>query len=65
MLSSPKSAGKSVKDESHLEETPKMLSKGKHTSGKRKVCLLILSLHICISCLESIWSLCFLKSYFV
>lgn len=36
MLSSPKSAAKSVKDESHSEETPKMLSKGKHTSGKRK-----------------------------
>ena len=47
MLSNPKSAAKSVTDESHLEETPtKMVFKGKHTSGKRKVYSLILSFYI-------------------
>lgn len=42
MISSPKSAAKSVKGESQLEEDPEMPSKGRHASaGKRKVCLLI------------------------
>lgn len=40
MMSTPKTASKSTKDEPPLEETPKTNSKRKRASGKEKVYML-------------------------